>query len=166
MQNGFVLEGIAADHVHVDVGAQPRPDIGMAAEVGHGAFHLRSPDEAQRAFRTRQRSTADQPRQHARRFQNGHASAAVVICARPLVIQMAAVNDFAARRVGAGNDAAHHRPVSRTDFSFHLGVQNDLLSRAQTCPQRLGGVPRNHESESRRLARIQMAPTHHGAIQT
>jgi hypothetical protein len=65
MEDGLVLEGIAANHVHVNVDSQPCPDIGMAAEIGHSTFHLRSPDKAQRTSRARQRSTADQLHQHA-----------------------------------------------------------------------------------------------------
>ena len=107
----------------------------MTAEICHGAFDLRPPNKAQRAFGTRQRSIADQARQDPRRLQNGDASASIVICARPLVIQMAAIDDFATGRVGAGNDAANHGPVPGADFSFYLGVENDMLSGAQTCPQ-------------------------------
>src|SRR6266853_1108466 len=165
MQDGFVLERIAADHIHVNVGAQTSPDIGMAAEVGHGAFYLRPPNKAQGAFRTRQRSAADQPRQYAGRFQNGYAAAAIIVCTRPLMVQMAAVNYFTAGWVRARDDPRYDGPVARTHFGFHTRVEDDLLPRLQTCPQRLGGVPRNHECESGWLAGFQMTPAHHGAIQ-
>ena len=135
VQDGFVLEGIAAHHVHVNVGPQPGSDIGMAAEIRHGALHLRSPHEAQGAFRTRQRAAVDQARQHARRLQNGYAAATVVIGPGPLMIQMAAVNDFAALPVRSRNDSAYHRPVPRADFSFHFGAEDDLLARPQARPQ-------------------------------
>jgi hypothetical protein len=135
MQDGFILERIAADHVHVDVGAQPRPDIGMAAEIRHGAFHLWPPHEAQSALGTRQRPNVDQPREHASRLQNGHASASVVVSAGPLMVQMAAVNYFAAGRVRPGDNGGHDRPVSGADFGFHPGVKNDLISGSQTCSQ-------------------------------
>src|SRR6266403_2495867 len=149
MQDGFVLERIAADHIHMNVDAQTGPDIGMAAEVGHGAFYLRPPNKAQGAFRTRQRSAADQPRQHAGGFQNGHAAAAIIVCARPLMVQMAAVDYFAAGWVGARNDPRYHGPVTRTHFGLHTRVEDYRLPRSPTIPQRLGGVPRNHECESR-----------------
>ena len=120
MQDGFVFERIAADHVHMNVGTKPRADFGMAAQIGHGAFNFGPPHEAQRALWARQGSTADQSRQHASRFQNGHATAAVIVCSRPLMVQMAAVNYFAAAGVGPGNDAAHDGPMAGPDFSFHF----------------------------------------------
>jgi hypothetical protein len=78
---------------------------------------------------------------------------------------MTAVNDLAAGRISPGNHAAHYRPVSRANFCFHLGVQNNLFSCAQACAQCFRRVPRNHESEACRLACIQMAPTHNGSVQ-
>ena len=140
-------------------------DIGMAAEIRHGAFHLGPPHEAQRALGTRQRSGADQARQYASRLQNGDAAASIVVSAGTLVIQMAAVNYFAAGRVRAGDNGGHDRPVPGADFSFHPGVQNDLIPCAQPHPQRIGGVPRDHEGEARGLARVQVTPTDQGAIQ-
>ena len=120
--------------------------------------------EAQRASGTRQGSSANQPCQHVGRFQDSHATASVIVGAGPLVIQMTAVNYFARGRVGASNDSAYHCPVSGPTASpWHAGRS---ALRAQPCPQRLSGVARNHEGESSRLARVQVAPTHYGAIQT
>ena len=56
MEDRFVLEGVAADHVHVNVGAEFLFDFGMGCEEGHGAFDFWSPYETQRALRWRQRA--------------------------------------------------------------------------------------------------------------
>ena len=107
----------------------------MAAEIGHGAFNFGSPDKAQRAFGTGQGSAANQPRQHAGRFQDGHAAASVVIGARAARDPDDSCKLFRRGRVGPGNDSAYHCPVAGTDFGFHSGLQDDLFSRAQPRSQ-------------------------------
>jgi hypothetical protein len=54
VEYGLVLERVAANHIHVDVGAQPLPDFWMTGEKRHGALDLRPPNKTQRAFGARQ----------------------------------------------------------------------------------------------------------------
>ena len=95
MENRFVLEGIAAHHVHVNVGPHPLTQVGMSGEESHRAFNLRTPDKSQSAFGRRQSARLDQVHEHARRLENGDATTSVVVRARTLVVKMATVNDLA-----------------------------------------------------------------------
>ena len=52
MQHGFVLERIAAHHVHVNIGAHRSHDVRMPAQESHGAFDFGPPNESQGAART------------------------------------------------------------------------------------------------------------------
>jgi hypothetical protein len=108
VQNGFVLEGISAHHVHVHVGAQRLPDVGMPAQESHGAFDLGPPDEAQGPAGARQAPVGNQAIEQPRCFENGHTAAAVIVGAGSLMIQVAAVDDFAGLGIGAGDDGGDH----------------------------------------------------------
>ncbi len=59
MEYRLVFEGVAANHIHVDVGAQPLLDLRMAGKKGHGALDLRSPDKAQSPFGPRKLAGID-----------------------------------------------------------------------------------------------------------
>jgi hypothetical protein len=120
MQDGLVPERIATHHIHVNVGAQPGPDLRMPAEIGHRTFDLRPPHEAQRPLRAWQGPGLDQSCQDPGGLQNGDTTAPVVVGSRPLVIQMAAVNYVSAGGVRPRDYAADQGPVPRADRGFYL----------------------------------------------
>ena len=93
-----------------------------------------------------------------RRLQDRDTSASIVVCARPLVVQMAAVHDFTVGRVRARNRASHDSPLSWTDARLDMGIQDHRLASSPTFPQSLGRLAGHHEGEYGRLPRIQMAP--------
>ena len=136
---------------------------GWRAEIGHRPFNFGPPNEAQRPLRTRQASVANQLHQHASRFQNGHASAAVVICSRPRVVEMAAVNNFAAGRISAGDDSAYYRPVPGPNLGLYFRVQKrSRFSCPQSAAQRFRRVAcETHEGETLRAGAHPVWP--HGA---
>jgi hypothetical protein len=51
VKHRFIFERVAANHIHVDVGAQLLLYVGVGGQERHSALHLRPPDEAQSAFR-------------------------------------------------------------------------------------------------------------------
>src|SRR5712675_755803 len=129
----------------------------MRCEECHCALDFWPPNKAQSAPRTWQSARRDQTRQHAPGFEDGYASAGVVICARPLVVEMTAVDDFARGGVRAGNGCGDDCPVPRTDGGFYFGVEHDWLASLQTCAQGLRCLARDHESETGRLAGVQVS---------
>ena len=120
MKYRLVLERISTHHIHVDVGPQPLPDLRMSGKKRHRALDLRSPGKAQCAHGTRQFARVDQLLQHARGFKDRDASAAIIVCARALVIEMTTVDDLSRSLISAGNGAGNDRPVARANGCFHV----------------------------------------------
>src|SRR5580704_18412329 len=104
-------------------------------------------------------------REYSRGFKNGDASTSVIICSRSFMIEMAAIDDLSGHWIGTRNRSGHDRPVARSDSGFHMGIENNVLAIAQTRPQCLRSLARNHKGEARRLPRFQMSPPHNSCIQ-
>ncbi len=170
MEHGFVFEKIAAHHIHVNIRSRPLAYLGMAGEKRHRALDFRPPDKTQCALRAGQYAGLDRPRQHARRFQNRHAPAAIVVGARALMIEVTTVDDFALAgirsvrigRIGLGprNRRRYHRPMAGADRRLHVRIEPDRSAASQPRAQCFRGLARDHEGETRRLSRIQMSPAH------
>ena len=91
---------------------------------GHGAFDFWSPHDTQSALRLRQSTRLDEVRENTGGFEDGDTSAAVVVGTRTFVIEVATVNDFARRGIGAGNRTGHDGPVAGADLGFDVGVES------------------------------------------
>ena len=81
------------------------------------------------------------------------------------MIEVATVDDFARRGIGAGNGAGHDGPVAGADFGFDVSVESDLFSSAQAGAECFGGLAGDHESEARGLAGFEMSPANQGWVE-
>src|SRR5215831_8756302 len=142
----------------------------MRGKESHGALNLRPPDKTKRAPRRWQRTGTNQVCNHAGRFEDCDASAAVVVRPWALVVEMAAVDDLFGRgvgrdRAGARDDRGDDSPVTGFDYGLNVRIQQYKFPRLKLRPQCFCGRRRNHEGKARWLARIEMAPPNQSFIE-
>src|SRR5262249_14620839 len=102
-----------------------------------------------RVRRPRQLVFTDQLLQGAGDFEDGCATAGIVVGSRSLVIEMATENDLLVFKpgIGAGDGCSDDLVVSRVLPGADHGVEADLFSVGQTIAQGAGGFERDHEGE-------------------
>jgi hypothetical protein len=165
MQHGFVLEQIAAHHIHVNVGAHGCPDVRVSAQIRHGALDFRTPDETQRSLRTFEAAVADQAGKHPRGFQNRDATTAIVVGTRPLVIEVAAINDLPSACIGAGYGPGYDRPMAGAYFRFYMRTQQHRVSGGDLRAQVARCRARHHEGKPFWQRAVQVTPAHDAGVQ-
>ena len=133
MKDGFG-NWAAAYHVHVNGCFDVLGQIGARIEQRGCAFDLRRPDESDRSGRARQLAFVDQLLQGTCDFENGHATAGIVIGSGPLVVKMATESNLflLQLRIGARNRRSNNLIVGCMFTGANHGMKVDLLSSCQT----------------------------------
>ena len=124
-------------YVRVSTDMQAEDGQSLAVQQRQRPFDLRRPNKSNRSRGPRQLPPADQLLQRSRYFQNGHATAGVVIGSGPLVVKMATESDLFLFQfgIGAGNGGCNHFVIRCMITGTHHRVQTDMLSARQALPQ-------------------------------
>ena len=157
----------ATDHVEVDRGAGAPRDLGTVVQQRQRALDLGREDEAQGARRPRQAAVGDQRRERPRHFQDGGATAGVVVGARPRVVEVAGEDQLllASRRVGAGEGRGDHVVGAVVLPGAHSGVQANRLAAREPRLQLARRAERDHERErGGGVEAADVPPAHQGGV--
>jgi hypothetical protein len=109
----------------------------------------------------RQLAGADQRLERSRHFENGDATAGVVIGARPLMIQVTGECNFLIfqPRVRSGYDGGNHFVECRVLAGHHHRMQTNRLLGVEPLLHPAGGLERHHEGKGLvRRKGLQMPP--------